>query len=174
MRRLLFALLASASMIVTSAWSQSKPANTAPASAPKIELNAASVEPRQIEDTTEKAIMRDYGAAWQNLAQALEQNRADLINASFVGVAREQLTQAVQEQKSTGLHRRYVDRGHKLEAIFYSPEGSAMQLRDTAQLELELLDGDKVVHREQLTAHYLTLLTPTENSWKIRVLQQVP
>ena len=30
--------------------------------------------------------------------------------------------------------------------MFYSPEGSAMELHDTAQLQIQLLDGDKVVH----------------------------
>ena len=67
-----------------------------------------------------------------------------------------------------------MDRGHKLEAIFYSPEGSAMQLRDTAKLEIEYLDGDTVVGREQVTAHYLALMTVAEDRWKVRLLQAAP
>jgi hypothetical protein len=50
-------------------------------------------------------------------------------------------------------------------------EGSAMELRDTAQVEIQLLDGSKVVHSEQATVNYVALLTPTENSWKVRMLE---
>lgn len=141
---------------------------------PKVELNATSAHPRALEDTTELAIARDYSAAWKALATAMGENRAEVLDASFVGTARENFAKAIEAQKKNGLRRRYTDRGHKLQAIFYSPEGSAMQLRDTAQLEIEVLDGETVVHREQITQPYLVLMTVAEGSWKVRVLEEQP
>jgi hypothetical protein len=49
-----------------------------------------------------------------------------------------------------------------------------MLVHDTAQMEIQLLDGSNVVHSEQVNLHYLALLTPAENSWKVRVLESVP
>ncbi len=142
--------------------------------APSVQLNTASAGPREVEDTTEKAILRDYTSAWKSMEAALEQNRSDLLANDFVGQAQDVLKQRVREQRQSGLHTRYVDRGHKVQAIFYSPEGSAMQLRDTAQLEMQVLDGDKVVHSERLTQNYLVVMTAAENRWKVRILQAVP
>ncbi|HWR36472.1 MAG TPA: hypothetical protein VN622_11440 [Clostridia bacterium] len=140
----------------------------------KATIDSSRATPRQVEEATEQAVLRDYSRAWQLLAQAMSENRADVLNAAFVGIARDKFTQAVNEQKAEGLSRRYVDRGHKVDVAFYSVEGSAIQLRDTFQLEIQWLDGDKVVHSEQATLHCLALLTPTENSWKVRVLESVP
>ena len=84
------------------------------------------------------------------------------------------MAETIKQQKKAGLHRRYVDRGHKVQAMFYSSEGSAMELHDTAQLQVQLLDGDKVVASQDVTAHYVVLMTAAENSWKVRVIQEVP
>ena len=151
-------------------------AQTAPGkdAGPKVELNAASAQPRALEDTTEVAIARDYAVAWKALASAMSENRTDALNAGFVGTARDNFAKAIEEQKRSGLRRRFTDRGHKLEAIFYSPEGSTMQLRDTAQLEVEVLEGDTVIHREQITQPYLVLMTVAEGGWKVRVLEEQP
>jgi len=137
-------------------------------------IDISQAQPRQVEEATQQAIVRDYSKAWQNMAQALEQNRTDLLNQSFVGIAREKLGQAVSQQKKAGLKRRYVDRGHKLEVLFYSYEGSALQLRDTAQMEIQVMDGDKVLNSKQMTVRYTALLTPTENAWKVRILEATP
>ena len=139
-----------------------------------VELNVSSATPREVEDSTEKAIVRDYSGAWATMARALEENRADLLPAFFTGVAQEKLTEKVKQQKLSGLRTRYIDHGHQLEAVFYSPEGSAMQLRDTAQLEIQLLDGDKVVGSVNSTVKYIALMTVGEERWKVRVLQAVP
>jgi hypothetical protein len=48
-----------------------------------------------------------------------------------------------------------------------------MELQDTVRLEIQLLDGDKVVHSDQGTFHVLALMTPAENSWKVRLLESV-
>ncbi len=146
----------------------------APADGPKISVDVSGATPRPVEDQTQQSIARDYGKSWQTLAQALQQNRADLLNASFVGFARDRWGEAVAEQAKSGLSRKLVDHGHKLQVLFYSIEGSAMQLRDTAQLEIQYMDGGKVVHSEQVTAQFVVLMTPAENSWKVRMLQQVP
>jgi hypothetical protein len=36
-----------------------------------------------------------------------------------------------------------------------------------------VLDGDKVLHSEDAKVHHVALLTATENSWKVRVLEAV-
>jgi len=146
----------------------------AAADANTVKIDASAAQPRQVEDATVQAIQRDYGRAWQTLSQALSENRANLLNSSFVGIANDKLTRAVNEQRKEGLRRKYIDKSHKVEIVFYSAEGSALQLRDTVQIEIQLLDGDKVVHTENATRHYIALMTPTENSWKVRVFEAVP
>lgn len=141
---------------------------------PRVELSIQSAGPREVEDTTTKAIVRDYAVAWKALATALSENRAQALDAGFVGDARNKLGSRIEEQKRTGLGARYVDRGHKLEALFYSPDGSAMQLRDTAQLEVQVFDGGQLVSSQELTQDYLVVMTVGEGRWKVRVLQEVP
>ncbi len=144
------------------------------ATAPAVTLDIQNAAPRQIEDATEKAVARDYAAAWQAMTEALDQNRPDLLGANFIGTSNDKLAETIKQQKQAGLHLRYVDRGHKVQAMFYSSEGSAMELHDTAQLQVQLMDGDKVVTSQDVTAHYVVLMTAAENSWKVRVLQEVP
>ena len=144
------------------------------APAPSVSLNAAQAGPRQVEETTQNAVARDYAAAWQAMADALDQNRADLLAANFVGTADEKLTARIDQQRKTGLHQRIVDKGHSVDVVFYSPEGSAMELHDTARLELQVLDGSKVIHSEDATVRYVALLTAAENSWKVRMIEAVP
>lgn len=144
------------------------------ASAPEVSLNVQNAAPRQVEDTTQKAVARDYAAAWQAMVDALDRNEAGLLNANFAGTALEKLTASIGDQRKAGLHQRFVDKGHKVNAVFYSPEGSAIELHDTAELQIELMDGDKVVHSENASVHYVALLTAAENSWKVRLLHAVP
>ena len=141
---------------------------------PKVDVNVGSAGPRQVEDTTEKALERDYARAWSSMETALAENRAELLDADFVGVALDALKERVNQQQQNGLRTRYIDRGHKLQAIFYSPEGSAVQLADTVQVEVQFLDGDKVLHSEQRTENYTVVMTAAENRWKVRVLQATP
>lgn len=139
---------------------------------PKIQLNISNSQPRDVEETTTKSITREYTTAWKTLEDALANNRPDRIGASFVGAAEEQLRKQIDEQKKNGLSTRIVDRGHKVDVVFYSPEGSAMQLRDTAQLERQNLEGGKVVHSETVTQNYVVLMAVTGDRWKVRVLQE--
>jgi hypothetical protein len=168
------AVIAALVMLVATGFAADANPGAPKTNGPKVELKAAAAQPRQLEDTTEVAIARDYSVAWKALATALGENRADALDAGFVGVARNKFGKAVDDQNKAGLRRRYTDRGHKLEAIFYSPEGSAMQLRDVAQLEVEVLDGNTVIHREQIVQPYLVVMTVAEGSWKVRVLEELP
>lgn len=163
-------LLAAAFLVVFSAYNLIVMA----AAAPSVEINIEQAGPRQIEDTTQRSLARDYASAWHAMTQALDQNRAALLSANFVGTANDKLTATIQEQQKSGLHQRIIDRGHTVNAVFYSPEGSAIELHDTVRLERQLLDGSKVVHSEDATVHYVALLTAAENSWKVRIFEAVP
>ncbi len=142
--------------------------------APSVTVDASHAQPRQVEETTVAALQRDYGLAWRTMSRALEENRPELLNAAFVGIARDKLRQAVSDQARSGLRRRYIDHGHRVQVVFYSADGSAIEMHDTASIEIQLLDGNKVVHREQATLYYVALMSPAETSWKVRALQSVP
>lgn len=140
---------------------------------PHVELNADNIGPRQIEDLTSKSIPRDYAFAWQNVEQALDENRSDLLDAYFTGIAKQDFTARVKSQINSGLHTKYQDRGHKLEAIFYAPAGDAMELRDRAQFDVRVLDGGKVIYEEPLNVEYIVLMTPGADRWLVRQIQSV-
>jgi len=139
--------------------------------APHVELNADNIGPRAIEDLTRKSVPRDYAFAWQTMAQALEENRAGLLDGYFTGIAKQDLADRVKSQLKSGMHTRYQDRGHKLEAMFYAPAGDAMQLRDHAQFDIQVLDGDKVIYEEPINAEYIVLMTPGADRWMVRQMQ---
>jgi len=139
----------------------------------QVRLDASQIQPRPLEQLTGQAIVKTYSNAWKNMERALEENRPDLIDESFVGYAHDKLLSQVQEQKKRGLATRCVDHGHQVSATFYSPEGSAVQLLDTAQLEVQLLDGGKVVSSQTVMRKYIAVVTVVEDSWKVRVLDGV-
>lgn len=140
---------------------------------PRVELNADNIGPRAIEDLTSTSVRKCYAAAWQTMEQALDENRAGLLDEYFTGLAKADLNERVKSQAKSGLHTRYQDRGHKLEAIFYSPAGDAMQLRDRAQLDLQILDGDKVIYEEPVNAQFMVTMTPGADRWLVRQIQTV-
>jgi hypothetical protein len=156
--------------LLASLWSQ----ESADTSLPKVVLASTNVEPRQIEELTSKSIPRDYAFAWKTMAQALAENRTELLDGYFTGFAKDNLAQRIADQKRTGIHTRYIDHGHKLEAIFYSPAGDAMQLRDRARMEVQILDGGNVIHREQVNLQYLVLMTPGADRWLVRDVETTP
>ena len=137
-------------------------------------FDAASSTPRAVEETTALAVQRDYAHAWGALVSALEENRADLLGENFTGGARQQWQDAIHAQRQNGLSRRIVDHGHQMRVTFYSLDGSALEAVDSADLEIEYREGGKLLSSERIQARYLVLLTPAENSWKIRILQEVP
>jgi hypothetical protein len=97
-----------------------------------------------------------------------------VLNDYFTGFARDEFSQTIKQQARTGIHRRYVDHGHKLEALFYSPDGGVMQLRDNAEYEIQIFDGARLLHSESVTATFLVLMTPAADRWMVRLLQDVP
>jgi hypothetical protein len=141
---------------------------------PRVDFNSDNIGPREIEDLTSKSIPRDYAFAWQTMAQALSENRPGLLDGYFTGLAKQDLMARVESQVKSGLHTRLVDRGHKLNAIFYAPAGDAMQLRDRVQLDMQVLDGGKVIYEEPLTLTYAVIMSPGADRWMVRQLQAIP
>jgi hypothetical protein len=133
-----------------------------------------SVGPRVLEKQTETAVIRDYLKAWHSMSGALEQNRADLLNADFVGTAKEKLADTIREQTKLGIQTHYQDRAHDVQLVFYSPEGLSIQLVDTVEYDVQLLDHEKLQTTQHVRARYVAVLTPTEVQWKVRVFQAEP
>lgn len=143
-------------------------------SGPTVELNAAKAAPRALEPLTEKSIVRDYRFAWVNLAQALQSNSTSHLNGLFAGTASDSLREAVRSQIQAGLTSQYLNQSHKLEAVFYAPEGDLVELHDTAEYDLAISNGNKTIHNEHATVHYVVLMTPGADRWVVRQLQAVP
>ena len=150
------------------------PAGDAANGMPKVQITYSKIGPRQIEDATARAIPRDYASAWRTLALGLEQNQTDQLDSYFVGTALDKFVAAVESQKSSGLRTRYIDHGHTVEAGFYSPDGGALELHDTARMEIQIIDGGNLIHTEQVTLHYVALMTPAADRWNVRLLESVP
>ena len=140
----------------------------------QVQLDVKKAGPRAVESLTERGILRDYRFAWTSMAQALQFNTFDPLEGPFSGQARQWLRQTVTSQQQSGLSRRYADQSHRLEAVFYAPEGDVIELHDTAQYHLQILDGDKTIHEENVVVHYIVLMTPGADRWTIRQLQAVP
>jgi hypothetical protein len=138
---------------------------------PNVQLNADNAAPREIEDVTQRAVLRDYTSAWQALNTALANNTTAPLNDNFAGFALEKLTQRINDQKERGLHTRIVDHGHHVDAIFYSRDGSAIELRDTANIETQVLDGGTVLHSDTAQIHYIAVMTGAADRWQVRVLE---
>jgi len=133
-----------------------------------------SVGPRTLEKQTETAVIRDYLQAWHSMSGALEQNRTDLLNADFVGTAKEKLTDTIREQATLGIQTHYRDGAHDIQLVFYSPEGLSIQLVDTVEYDVQILDHDKLQATQHVRARYVVVLTPAEVQWKVRVFQAEP
>jgi hypothetical protein len=143
-------------------------------SKPNVRLNAENARPRQLEDVTQNAVLRDYTLAWQAMNTALADNTTAPLKDNFVGFALEQLTQRVKDQQKQGLRTKIIDGGHKVDAIFYSKDGSAVELRDTASIETQVLDGNTVIHSDKSQIQYLAVMTGAADRWQVRVLESVP
>jgi hypothetical protein len=144
------------------------------AEAPQVQFDTSHIGPRQMEDVTGRNIPRDWGRAWQTLAVALEHNRPDLLGRYFTGFAQQKLAATITTQVKTGLRTRYIDHGHKLAAYFYSPDGGTIELHDTADLEIQVFDGNDLVRSDRVTLHYIGLMTPAADHWEVRLLESVP
>jgi hypothetical protein len=143
-------------------------------SAVQVQLDARKASPRAVEPLTERGILRDYRAAWMSIAQAFEVNTLDPLEGGFAGDAKQLLRDSVLSQQRSGLTQQYVNQTHKLETVFYAPEGDVMELHDTAEYQLRISDGGKVIHDEHVVMHFVVLMTPGADRWVIRRLQAVP
>jgi hypothetical protein len=148
-------------------------ASSAGDSSPQVELNGSNATPRSLEGLTQQNISRHYGKAWQDLADGFANNSPASLNNYFVGAARDQLDTAISDQQIIGVHSRYLTQRHKIDVAFYAPEGDLVELHDTLQCELQVLDGETSIHNEQAILHYVVLMTPSADRWVIRQLQAV-
>jgi hypothetical protein len=141
---------------------------------PQVTLDASKAGPRSVEPLTQRAIVRDYKFAWANLNSALESNSAGPLNGLFFGTANAWLREAVSSQQSSGITSSYLNQRHRLDTIFYAPDGDVIELHDTAEYDFEIRDGGKTIHNEHAIVHYVVLMTPGADRWVIRQLQAVP
>ncbi len=130
--------------------------------------------PRLLNEQTQAAVIRDYLEAWQSVGAALEQNRTELLDRDFVGTAKEKLIGTIHDQVTLGISTRYVAQNHDLQILFYSPEGLSIQLIDTVQYNVQVLDHGKVETTQKTTARYVVVMTPAEVRWRVRVFQEQP
>jgi hypothetical protein len=129
---------------------------------------------RPLEPQTQAAVVRDYLESWQSFSAAFEQNQASLLDADFVGIARDKLGAAIDDQTKLGIHTRYQDLSHNLQIVFYSPEGLSIQLIDTVEYDEQIFDRGRPIATQHVTTRYLVLLTPAETRWKVRLFQAEP
>ena len=143
-------------------------------SAPQVHLDADGLKPRAIEELTGTTVAHNYALAWRDMAYALDSSQTGAIGDEFAGVAKDRLTRRIAEQRDTGVHVRIVDHGHQVKAVFYSTDGTAMQLMDQAQLEIQTFDGNKLLDTQNSTHQYMVLMTPGADRWYVRDLEEVP
>jgi hypothetical protein len=136
-----------------------------------VEFTVTTAGPRQLESTLQHSIPADYAKAWQTLSEALQSGDSSVLDRYWTGVAHDKLQRLVQDQISTGVQVRYVDKSHRLEAVFYPTDGAALLLHDTAQIEIQVLSSGKLIHTEDLTAKYVVLMTPGQDRWLVRIFQ---
>ena len=127
--------------------------------------------PRQLQQQTQDAAIRNYLQAWRTLATAMDQNRVDVLDQDFSGIAHDRLVSGIQQQIAAGIHSRYRDKAHDIQIVFYSPEGLSIELTDNVDYDVEALDHDKVLTTQHAHARYVVVLTPSEVRWRIRVFQ---
>ena len=127
--------------------------------------------PRQLEEQTQAAVVRDYLLAWETLRNALDQNDLGVLDRDFVGTARDKLAETIQQQSALGIRTRYQDRSHDINIIFYSPEGLSIELTDDVQYDVQMLDHDNTQATQQVRTRYIVVLTPAEVRWRVRVFQ---
>ncbi len=130
-----------------------------------------SVGPRPVEQQTRAAIVRDYLQAWQTISGALASNRADLLDDSFVGLAKHKLSDTIRAQQALNIQTTYRERSHDLKVVFYSPEGLSIQLVDDAEYDVEVRYRGQTLGTQHVRSRYVAVLTPTETRWKVRILQ---
>ena len=141
--------------------------------APQVRLDADGLAPRTVEELTGATIARHYALAWRDMAKALDSSRADTLDDEFIGFAKDRLAQRISDQQRTGVHVRIIDHGHNLKAVFYSSDGTVMQLVDHAELEIQTFDGNKLLDMQNAPREYMVLMTPGADRWYVRDLEEI-
>ncbi len=134
-------------------------------------VESSAVGPRTLEAQTGTAVVRDYLEAWQGMSRALQANRAELLDADFIGIAKEKLANTIHQQQQIGVQTLYKDESHHIKLVFYSPEGLSIQLLDDVDYEVTVTGAQKLAATQHLRARYVAVLSPTESRWKVRILQ---
>lgn len=129
---------------------------------------------RPLEAQTATAVVRDYLESWQKFSAALDANQTDLLDPDFVGTAREKLAATISTQAKIGIRTHYQDMSHRLQIVFYSPEGQSIEMLDTVEYDVQVFDHDKVIATQHVKARYVVVMTPAEVRWKVRVFQAEP
>jgi len=127
--------------------------------------------PRELQETTAKAVVQNYLESWHSMSQALGQNRPDLLDRDFVGAAREKLADTIKQQKIAKVSTTYRDRSHDVQILFYSPEGLSIQLADNVEYDVQLSSGGKSLGTQRVATKYIVVLTPSEVRWRVRIFQ---
>jgi hypothetical protein len=141
---------------------------------PQVALSVTKAGPRAVETLTEHAVLRDYKFAWARMSQALDTNSPDLMNGLLEGTASTWLNDEIKSQRRSGMSSRYLNQTHKVDAVFYAPEGDLLELHDTAEYDLQISDGGKMIHNQHVVVHYVVLMTPGADRWVVRQIQSVP
>jgi hypothetical protein len=142
---------------------------------PSVRVEPISLQgPRSLQDQTKAAAIRDYLQSWKSFSAALDQNQPGLLDADFVGTARDKLADTIQQQASLGIRTQYKDLSHDLKIVFYSPEGLSIEMTDKVDYDVQVTDHDKVTTTQHVSARYIVVLTPAEVRWRVRVFQAVP
>src|SRR5260370_24455887 len=72
-------------------------------SKPAVELRIDQAGPREVNETVQQSLVRDYSAAWQALAVALANNNAAPLNYNFLGFSQDQLARHLIVQQHPAL-----------------------------------------------------------------------
>lgn len=129
---------------------------------------------RTLREQTAAAAVRNYLQAWEGFHSAFEQNRVDLLERDFIGTAKDKLTDTIEQQKALGIRTSYQDRVHDIQIVFSSPEGLSLELIDTVEYDVQLIDHDKPGAVQHVKTRYVAVMTPTETKWRVRVFQAIP
>lgn len=136
-----------------------------------LHADSSSVGPRTLEAQTGTSVVRDYLEAWQDMSRALQGNQASLLDADFVGIAKDKLASTIRQQQQIGVQTLYKDESHDIKLVFYSPEGLSIQLVDDVAYEVTITNPEKLSATQHVRARFVAVLSPTESRWKVRILQ---
>lgn len=136
-----------------------------------VRVSSDNVGPRTMESQTRASVIRDYLRAWKTLDRSASENRADFLGTSFVGQAKDKLSETIDQQIRSKIQTRYIDKSHNIRILFYSPEGMSVQLTDNVEYDTELMHNGNSLGVQHVRSTYVAVLTPTESNWKVRLLQ---